>query len=205
MGAIRGPGQPQDHCPISCSTSAKSSLRSASVRSKRKIATSRDTTQKPGASITCLGWVVLRLAETEVSIVKLRVDQKTPTAHYPAKARSADPPGYRLANTSPQKGPGGLLRRLAVASHAVVIHRRLRGLKIAVAPLFCFGITFLKCFISRHRHRRVGSRSRVRFRSLSFLRKGLRPGGNNNRGDYQKREGLHEKPPLRDLGASHLT
>ena len=35
-----------------------------------------------------------------------------------------------------------LLRRLAVASHAVAIHGRLRGLKIAVAPLRCFGITF---------------------------------------------------------------
>ena len=98
-----------------------------------------------------------------------------------------------------------LLRRLAVASHAVAVHGRLRGLKIAVAPLRCFGITFLNCFVSRHRHGRVGSRSRVRFRSLSFLCKGLRSGGNNNRSDYQKREGLHEKSPLHDLGGSHLT
>jgi len=98
-----------------------------------------------------------------------------------------------------------LLRRLAVASHAVAIHGRLRGLKIAVAPLRCFGITFLNRFISRHRHRRVGSRSCVRFRSLSLLRKGLRSRGNDNRSDYQKREGLHEKSPLHDLGASQLT
>src|SRR5215470_8507936 len=98
-----------------------------------------------------------------------------------------------------------LLRRLAVAAHAVAVYGRLRGLKIAVAPLRCFGITFLNCFVSRHRHGRVGSRSRVRFRSLSLLRKGLRSGGNNNRGDYQKREGPHEKSPLHDLGVSHLT
>src|SRR5262249_24895974 len=103
------------------------------------------------------------------------------------------------------RGSGGLITRLVVTSHAVAVHGRLRALKIAVAPLICFLITFLKCFISRHRHRSVGSRSRVRFRSLSFLCKGLRSGGNNNRSGYQKREGLHKKSPLRDLGPSQLT
>ena len=105
----------------------------------------------------------------------------------------------------PQGGSGGLFRRLAVASHAVPKDGQTGGLKIAVAPLRCFVITFLKCFFSRHRHRSVRFRSRVRFRSLSFLCKGLRSGGNNNRGDYQKREGPHEKSPLHDLGVSHLT
>ena len=91
-----------------------------------------------------------------------------------------------------REAQGGLFRRLAVACHAVPIDGQIGGLKIAVAKLRCFGITFLNCFISRHRLRRVGFRSRVRFRSLSFLRKGWRSGGNNNSGHYQKYEGFHE-------------
>src|SRR5262249_45828986 len=81
---------------------------------------------------------------------------------------------------------------LAVFSHAIPIIGYLAGLKIAVSPFCCCGITGLNCFFSRHRLRRVGFRSRARFRSLIFFCKGWRVESNNNRGHYQKCEALHE-------------